>query len=67
MFVTPAIILAVVLCFPFLALCYSLIFEEKLSNGFEPVPSGSAIAFALVVGIIIPLLSSIVPLMKVLG
>ncbi len=67
MFVTPALLLAVGLSFPFLALCYSLIFEEKLENGFEPVPSGKAVAFALVVGIIIPLLSSILPLLKVLG
>lgn len=67
MFVTPAIILAIILCFPMLALCYSIIFEEKLSNGFEPVPSGSAVLFALLVGIFIPSLSSIIPLLKVLG
>lgn len=39
MFVIPAIFLGVILCFPLLAACYKYIFEEKLENGFEPVPS----------------------------
>ena len=67
MFVLPAIILAFILCFPVLALCYSQIFKEKLTNGFEPVPSWNAIVLAIIVGLFIPLLSSILPLMKVLG
>jgi ABC-type antimicrobial peptide transport system permease subunit len=67
MFVIPAIILAIIMCFPMLALCYKFIFLVKLDNGFEPVPSGKAAIFALLVGILIPLLSSIIPLLKVLG
>ena len=67
LFVLPAILLAFGLSFPLLAWCYSRVFKESLRNGFEPVPTISAIVYALIVGFLIPLLSSIVPVFKVLG
>lgn len=67
MFVLPAIILGYALCFPMLALCYTLIFEEKLEGTFLPVPSWDAALLALAVGFLIPLASSILPVIRVLG
>jgi ABC-type antimicrobial peptide transport system permease subunit len=67
MFVLPAITLGIILCFPALAACYSLVFQEKLKNGFEPVPTWNAVLLAFIVGLFIPFLSSILPLLKVLG
>jgi ABC-type antimicrobial peptide transport system permease subunit len=38
MFVFPAILAAFALCFPHIGVCYTQIFQEKLTEGFEPVP-----------------------------
>jgi hypothetical protein len=67
MFVTPAILTAFALSFPMIALCYVKVFQEKLTEGFEPVPQPSAVIQALLVGITIPALSSILPILSVLG
>jgi ABC-type antimicrobial peptide transport system permease subunit len=39
MFVLPAVVLGLLLCFPLLALCFTYIFREKLDGAFRPVPS----------------------------
>ena len=63
----PAIIIALSLSFPFLAWAYTTIFKEKLGDdGFYPVPSFTAFICAAAVGIFIPLISSILPIMKIL-
>lgn len=67
MFVFPAILIAFALSFGMIALCYKYIFEEDLDNGFEPVPSSSAMIKAIILGLIIPLLSSILPILSVLS
>jgi ABC-type antimicrobial peptide transport system permease subunit len=67
LFVMPSVIAAFALCFPFIGLCYSKIFKEKLTDGFEPIPQPSAILQALAVGIFIPLVSAILPIMRVLS
>lgn len=66
-FVVPAIILGFGLSVPGLALCYIYVFEEQLSNGFSPIPSLASFINAFFVGILIPLLSSIIPVLRVLG
>ena len=67
MFVVPAITLAFILCFPVLALCFKFIFQASLNGAFKPVPTWDAVILALSVGIFIPLISSILPIMKILG
>lgn len=67
MFVTPALILAVGACFPLLAICFTFIFQEILTGAFAPIPSYGSLILGLTVGIFIPLLSSILPVLKVLS
>lgn len=67
MFVLPAIVIGFGLSVPCLALCYTYVFEQNLNNGFSPIPSGMAFFYAFSVGILIPLLSAIIPVMRVLG
>jgi hypothetical protein len=67
MFVIPSIIIAFILSFPSLALCYKSIFKEDLNNGFAPVPTVIAVLEAIAIGLFIPFISSIVPIMRVLG
>lgn len=67
MFVVPALILGIIFCFPVLILCFVFIFTEKLEGAFKPVPSIDAVILAISVGILIPVFSSIIPVLKVLG
>jgi FtsX-like permease family len=67
MFVIPALILGIALSFPALAVCFIYVFTEKLQGSFVPVPSWDALLFAISVGILIPIFSSIIPVLKVLG
>jgi len=67
MFVIPAIIFGFALSVPLLAVCYIYVFNEELSNGFTPIPTGMAFLYAFSVGIFIPMLSAIIPVMNVLG
>jgi ABC-type antimicrobial peptide transport system permease subunit len=67
MFVLPAIILGFILCFPSLALAYSYIFNASASMAFPPVPTWWAVCIAIMVGLLIPFLSSIIPIMRVLN
>lgn len=43
LFVMPAILTAFALSFPLIAVCYTQIFQEQLTDGFEPVPQPEAI------------------------
>ena len=67
MFVLPAILLGAGLSLPMLALAYVYIFEEKLEGTFIPIPSWDAWGLALSVGLLIPIVGSVVPVIKVLG
>eukprot|EP00347_Sterkiella_histriomuscorum_P021563 403333540 len=67
MFVLPAIVFGFVLSIPCLVLCYIYVFEEQLNNGFSPIPSWQSFLNAFFVGILIPCLSSIIPIIRVLG
>lgn len=67
MFVLPALVVGFALCFPMLALCFKYIFKEQLTGAFAPIPTWQGVLMALAVGIIIPALASILPVLKVLG
>lgn len=67
MFVLPSIIVGFILCFPAIAACYHYGFHETLDHGFEPIPHTQAVIAGLIVGLMIPLISSIIPIYKVLG
>lgn len=67
LFVMPAILTAFALSFPLLAVCYTQIFKEQLTDGFEPVPQIEAVLQALLVGFLIPFFSAIIPIVKILG
>lgn len=67
MFVLPALVFGFILSFPALAACYSFTFSGSTGNKFAPVPSAWAVVEALAVGLFIPLVSSIVPITRVLG
>lgn len=66
MFAIPAIILGFLICFPSIGLIFIFIFEEKLENGFEVMPSKTACLYGLFVGLIVPVMSSIMPIVTVL-
>ncbi len=67
MFVLPAIILGFAMCFPALRLVYSFLFTEELGISNKPVPDSFAVLQALIIGIVIPILSSIIPIRSVLS
>lgn len=67
MFVLPSIILAFILSFPSLMLCYKYLFNNTNGAAFKPFPSVVAVIEALAIGLLIPFLSSIIPVMRVLG
>jgi ABC-type antimicrobial peptide transport system permease subunit len=67
MFVTPALLLGLLMSYPALALCFTFVFTEKLEGAFLPVPSLFSLLLAVSVGLLIPILSSIIPVLKVLG
>ena len=67
MFVVPAVLLAFILAFPMIWFLYATLFSDTLGYSPSVVPSWSAIGSALFVGILIPFLSSIVPVRRVLS
>lgn len=62
MFVAPAVILAVLLSFPSLAVINYLLLKPAMGVSFAPVPSGTGFAWGISIGIVIPIVSSIIPL-----
>lgn len=63
MFVIPSIICAYICSFPTLLLIFNKMFKHNLSqNGITVVPSGMATLEAVGVGLLIPALSSIIPI-----
>ena len=67
MFVLPAVISAFICSFPLIYVLYSSLFDSSLGYMPSVVPSWSAIATALFLGVLIPLLSSIVPIKRALS
>ena len=67
MFVIPSVIMGFVLSLPSIYFVYSMLFTEDL--GFRPsiLPSGYATLQALLIGIFIPLFSSIIPIKRAMS
>lgn len=61
MFVLPAVLFGFLLSLPALSFI-SLTFKEQLHFEIEPYPTQSAVIQGLAIGIIIPLLSSVLPI-----
>ena len=64
LFVLPAVILAFTLSFPLIAIIYSILLKENLGYMPSVVPSGRASLNALIIGLLIPLMSSIIPIRR---
>jgi hypothetical protein len=67
MFVLPSVLISFIACFPTLVYLYSLLFSDDMGIDKTPVPNTSAIIQGLIIGIVIPLLSSIIPIQAALS
>ena len=67
MFVLPSVVFGFILSFPSLAIVYKQLFSSDMGVESKPVPSNFAVCQALAVGLIIPLLSSIIPIQSALS
>jgi ABC-type antimicrobial peptide transport system permease subunit len=67
MFVLPSVIFGFILSFPSLAIVYKQLFSSDMGVESKPLPSNFAVCQALAVGLIIPLLSSIIPIQSALS
>ena len=65
--VVPAIVLAMSVSLPILLFTYQTVFKEHLSTVWEACPDFSALVYSLVVGFLIPIVASILPMLKVLS
>lgn len=65
LFVIPAFISAILISLPLKAALYAVIFDEVSHYSF--LPEGNALVASLIIGLAIPLLSAIVPIMKLLS
>jgi len=66
LFVLPAFFLAILLSFPALAMISST-FEENLGFSFAAVPTPISFAWALGIGLLVPLAAAALPIKQVLG
>lgn len=66
MFVIPSVIIGFALSFQSLYAMYKFIFSADMGLDLTPVPSGFAVMQALIIGILIPVFSSIVPIQSAL-
>lgn len=66
-FVAPAIFLGFILCSPVLRLIYGYLFTADLGLSTQVAPDGMAVLQALAIGILIPILSSIIPIQSILS
>ena len=62
MFVFPAVLLSFILSVPVIWALYATLFDTSLGYMPPVVPSWSAVGTALFVGLLIPLLSSVIPI-----
>ena len=67
MFVLPSLFFGFIVTFPTLDQLYKMLFTPDMGVETTPVPSSFAVFQALVVGLIIPLISSIVPIQAALS
>ena len=62
MFVIPSVIFGFVFSMPALTILYSYLFTDDMGVEKSPQPSQFAVIQALIVGLVIPLVSSIAPI-----
>lgn len=67
LFVLPAVVLAFLFSFPTIYIMYSSLFKSSLGYMPSVVPSGTAVGSALFVGLLIPFVSSIIPIRRALS
>jgi len=67
MFVLPSLFFGFVITFPTLWWLYEMLFTADMGVDTKPLPSSFAVGQALLVGIIIPIFSSIVPIQSALS
>ena len=67
MYVFPAVTLGFLISLPSIAFIYSTLFESSLGYMPSIMPSGGAVLRAIFIGFLIPFLSSIVPIRRVLS
>jgi ABC-type antimicrobial peptide transport system permease subunit len=66
-FVIPSVILGFILAFPTIYLLYVMLFPDSISTGSSVIPSVGSIVTALAIGVLIPLISSIIPIRRALS
>ena len=62
LFVLPSVIFGYILSIPTLAVIYSILFKNNSEIHISPVPSAGATLQALFLGLLIPIISSILPI-----
>ena len=67
MFVLPAVLFGFIVAFPIIHYLYQFLFASTSDYMPSTIPSSSAITRALLSGILIPILSSIIPIRRVLA
>ena len=67
LFVLPAVLTGFIMAWPAIFTMYKTLFNSSLGYMPSIVPSGSAVAGALFVGVLIPLLSAIIPIRRALS
>lgn len=66
LFAIPAIIIGFALSYPAIGYIYTNLYKEKLQNGFEVQPTFKAVCYALFIGLLVPLLSTIMPILNLM-
>ena len=67
MFVLPSLLFGFIMSIPSINGIYKSLFTEDMGVNTTPLPNGFAIQQALIVGLIIPMLSSIAPIQSALS
>jgi len=67
LFVVPALILGFILCSPILKIIYGQLFDSDLGANQQVAPDGFAVLQALVIGLLIPILASVIPVRSILS
>ena len=67
MFVIPSVMFGFILSFPALGIIDNLVFSDDMGIQKSVLPSNYAVYQALAIGLVIPLLSSIIPIRNALS
>ena len=67
MFVLPSIVLGFIGSIPCLAYIFNFIFKESSGITLPPIPTAGATIQALILGLLIPLASSVIPIREALA